>query len=253
MRASTQRALSQEQIEAFYHDEFVDSQVGNYLALVPTLVPRPRAVVDVGGGCGFFAEGLRHAAGIADRVIDLDPTSVATCQEKGVEAAVGDALHPQVRGDEDVVCFNLILHHLVGSSEARTLALQKQALANWHGRAQAVFVDEYIYDSYFSDLSGRLIYEITSSKRLSALAKAVSRLVPSLRANTFGVGVRFRSCEEWRKLFESLGYHVAARVQGPEEHVSIARRLLLIRSCRRDSFLLTTANTSHQIQQEALQ
>lgn len=253
MSASIQKALSKEQIGAFYHDDFVDSQVRNYLALVATLAPRPRAVLDIGGGCGFFAEGLRQTAGIDVRVIDLDPTSVNACRDKGLQASVGDALHPQRCGDEDVVCFNLILHHLVGANEAKTLALQKQALAHWHGHAQVLFIDEYIYDAYVGNISGRLIYEITRSKLLSALAKAVSRFVPSLRANTFGVGVRFRSRDEWRRVFESLGYCVAAHVRGPEEHVSIARRLLLIRSCRRDSFLLMRAEASMRDQQEALQ
>jgi hypothetical protein len=236
--SSTQSTLSRTQIEAFYHDEFVDSQVRSYLKLVPSLVTTPRAVVDVGGGCGFFATGLSQATGVRVRVIDTDATSVAACHAKGLEATLGDALAPQRQGDEDVVCFNLILHHLVGPSEATTLALQKRALAYWHGHAQAIFVDEYVYDAYAADVSGRLIYAITSSRLLSRIAAAVSRVVPSLRANTFGVGVRFRSHAEWRRLFASLGYRVAGVVRGPEEHVSPARRLLLIRSCRRDSFLL---------------
>ena len=86
-----------------------------------------------------------------------------------------------------------------------------------------------------------MIYAITRSRPLSALAAAVSRWVPSLRANTFGVGVRFRARSEWVRVFESVGYRVLASVRGPEETVSAARRLLLIRSCRRDSFVLARA------------
>ena len=234
----TQATLTQTQIAAFYHDEFVDSQVRGYLALVPALVPAPRAVVDVGGGCGFFAHSLSHAAGVRVRVIDMDPASVASCRDKRVEADIGDALSPPRRGDEDVVCFNLILHHLVGRSEAATLELQKQALLAWRDQARVLFVDEYIYDSYAANLAGRLIYAITSSRWLSFIASAISRVVPSLRANTFGVGVRFRAHEEWRRIFESVGYEVVASIRGPEEHVSPARRLLCIRSCRRDCFAL---------------
>lgn len=231
-----QKTLSQSQIEAFYHDHFVESQVQHF-----TTLARPqdgRMIVDLGGGCGFFASGLQRVTGRQVRVLDTDRVSVESCLASGIEAVVDDALAPHIRGDEDVVCFNLILHHLVGPSEAATLDLQRRALEAWRSHARAVFVHEYIYDSYVGTLSGRLIYEITSSRLLSALASAVSRLVPSLRANTFGVGVRFRAREEWVKLFESLGFKVTGSVRGVEEGVSPARRLLLIRSCRRDSFLL---------------
>ncbi len=237
-----QRTLSPGQIEAFYHDDFVTSQVEHFRQLA-----RPaagRMIVDVGGGCGFFAEGLARLTGWPVRVIDTDALSVATCIRKGVAAVVDDALAPRIRGDEDVVCFNLILHHLVGANEASTIELQRQALRAWHGSARAVFVNEYIYDSYVAALSGRLIYEITSSRLLSALASAISRWVPSLRANTFGVGVRFRAHDEWVRIFESLGFKVTGVVRGAEEDVSAARRMLLIRSCRRDSFLLEPAIVS---------
>lgn len=238
-----QKTLSKSQIEAFYHDNFVTAQVRNFMALVPVAVPQARVVVDVGGGCGFFAQGLQQANGARVRVIDTDPVSVHACRSKGVDAVVGDALKPSIVGDEDVVCFNLVLHHLVGPSEAETLTLQQRALACWHGQAQAVFVDEYIYEAYVGDLAGRLIYAITSSRILSAVASAISRLVPSLRANTFGVGVRFRAHNEWRRVFEAMGYRVVAAVRGEPEPVSLARRLLLIRDIRRDSFLLTPTKT----------
>lgn len=241
MNDTTQIALGAPQLEAFYHDEFVDSQVLHYRQLISPHLPNPRVVVDVGGGCGFFARSLMQAIGHRVRVIDMDPISVQACLDNGVEAIGGNALAPEHNGDEDVVCFNLILHHLVGASEQSTRSLQSQALSHWHGKVQAVFVNEYIYDSYFGNLSGRLIYWITSSKRLSALGKTVSVVVKSLRANTFGVGVRFRSHDEWRALFESVGYRVVSTARGSEEHVSAARRLLMIRSCRRDSFLLVSS------------
>ena len=63
-------------------------------------------------------------------------------------------------------------------------------------------------------------------------------MVPSLRANTFGVGVRFRAADEWSKLFRQAGYEVVASQRGSDERVSLGRRMLLIKSCRRDSFVL---------------
>lgn len=137
-----------------------------------------------------------------------------------------------------MVYFNLILHHLVSPGLTTTLTLQRRALEAWGCRAVSLFVNDYIFHTYLSTLSGRVIYEITSSRLLSALASVVSRVVPSLRANTFGVGVRFRGRDEWVRIFESLGFKGAGFVRVAEETVSPARRLLMIRSCRRDSFLL---------------
>lgn len=172
------------------------------------------------------------------RVIDTDPVSIDEAQAAGVEAICGDGLAPQQFGDEAIVCFNLILHHLVGDSELRTRELQQSALTVWRGRNVRLFVNEYIYESWFGDLSGWLIFQITRSRILSALGKGVAWFLPSLRANTFGVGVRFRSRAAWREFFEEAGFIVAAEVRGRDEIVSLPRRLLMIKSIRKDSFLL---------------
>lgn len=175
------------------------------------------------------------------RVVDADPGSVATATKAGVDAMVGDALAWQHMGDESVACFNLILHHLVGQGEQATRDLQMKALDRWKGTGTRLFVNEYIYDSWVKEWSGSLIYRITSSRLLSTVAGFVSRFVPSLRANTFGVGVRFRAEQEWRRLFAAEGWRVVGYRRGREEEVSLPRRMLLIRSCRRDSFLLAQA------------
>jgi hypothetical protein len=150
----------------------------------------------------------------------------------------GDALSPSLVGDEDVVCFNMILHHLVGASEAATLELQRKALGLWRGKARAVFVDEYIYGSFFGEISGWLIYQITKSPTLSFVGRMVSTLAPSLRANTFGTGVRFRGHREWVRVFESAGYQVRRFEESEDEPISLPRRFLLIKYMRRTSFLL---------------
>ena len=112
-------------------------------------------------------------------------------------------------------------------------------MAYWSDLPVKLFINEYIYDSYIGTIAGRLIYEITSSKLLSSAGRFIARIVPSLRANTFGIGVRFRAHAEWTALFESLGYTVSAHRRGTEEKVSFPRRMLFIRSCRRDSYLLS--------------
>lgn len=238
MAATQQRVLKSEQVEEFYHDVFVTSQVHDFVEVVNEVRLPVEKVVDIGGGCGFFAGALAQKTGLDAQVVDMDPGSVAACHARGVPAELGDALNPDQRGDEDVVSFNLILHHLVAASDAETEALQRQAMAVWRGKAKAVFVNEYIYDSYVGNASGWLIYQITSSRLLSAIGTAVAKFIPSLRANTFGTGVRFRSHQEWLGLFDRLGFSVAAYRRGPEENVSPARRMLMIKSCRRDSYLL---------------
>jgi hypothetical protein len=151
---------------------------------------------------------------------------------------MGDALAPEPVGDEGIVCFNLILHHLVGAGEGETRALQLGALRAWHGKGVRIFVNEYIYQSLVGQISPRAIYEITASKILSALAKQVGRVIPAFRANTFGVGVRFRSHEQWRRMFAEAGYRVVDTCVGKPEYISPPLRALLIKSIRRDSFLL---------------
>ncbi len=46
----------------------------------------------------------------------MDPVSVENCKKRGLEAEMGDATNYEPKGDEAVVCFNLVLHHLVVSS-----------------------------------------------------------------------------------------------------------------------------------------
>ena len=233
-----QNKLSNEQIEAFYHDEFVEDQTKHFIQLLGPGAGDGRVVADVGGGCGFFARRLAHLTGRKVRVIDTDAASVEASRKAGVDAVLGDALDPKAAGDEGVVTFNLILHHLVGPSEKATRELQIRALAAWRSRAPEIFVNEYIYQSVVGTFSGWLIYRITKSRILSWVGRAVSLVLRSLRANTFGVGVRFRAHEEWRRLFDEAGFEVVSAVTGEREPVSLPRRLLLIKAIRRDSFLL---------------
>ena len=234
-----QNTLNPDQVSAFYHSLFVTQQIEHFgLLLGKQMGSNQNTLLDVGGGQGFFALAARSVFGLHCRVIDTDPVSVSAAQAQGVEAHCENALNPTIRGDEGVVCFNLILHHLVGNSEQDTRALQSSAIHHWVKSDSLVFVNEYIYESYLENFSGSLIYQITKSRSLSALGAFVARFVPSLKANTFGVGVRFRSNAEWKRLFNEAGYEVVKEQLGEPKLVSAARRLLLIRDIRRDSFLL---------------
>lgn len=239
MTVDLQQKLSPGQVAEFYHDEFVQDQARDFGELVAPL--DGGVVVDIGGGVGYFAERIRAAYGYSVRVVDMDPESVSQCAARAVPAQLGDALNPPVSGDEACICFNLILHHLVAQGEARTRSLQKGALVAWNGRGTPIFVNEYIYESFVGTVSGRLIYAITSSRLLSALAGFAARFIPAFRANTFGVGVRFRSHNEWIALFREAGFEVDAVRIGADESVKHPLRLLLIKAIRRDSFILMPA------------
>ena len=236
-----QKFLSNEKIKNFHIDVFVRDQINDFLKLVDISIGCIN-IVDIGGGIGHFAAKLNEISGISVRVIDADVDSIAIAKANGVFAELGDAANPHIMGNEDVVCFNLILHHLVASSEQETFHLQRKCVGLWRESTKAVFINEYIYESYFSNFSGRIIYEVTKSFFLSFICKKISKLIPSLHANTFGVGVRFRSHDEWVKMFEGAGYKVKSFTIGPQEFVSIPRRLLLIKEIRRDSFLIVPCN-----------
>jgi hypothetical protein len=230
--------LSAEQIAAFYHKEFVDDQVRDFTTLVKPLLPGRDVVVDVGGGCGHFAVQVSNDCNIGARVLDADEVSVKACRAAGIGAIKGDALNPPIQGDETIISFNLILHHLVASNEAMTRGLQTKALTAWLSADRRIFVNEYIYESYLGTVSGWLIYQITSSALLSLIGRAVARVVPAFKANTFGVGVRFRAHHEWILLFRQAGYQLRGVRVGKAEKVAWPLRLLLIKEIRRDSFLL---------------
>ena len=68
--------------------------------------------VDIGGGCGFFAKALQNRIHQKVRDLDSDRQSIDFCKQEGIEATCGDALNPTIVGDENIVCFNLILHSL---------------------------------------------------------------------------------------------------------------------------------------------
>ena len=110
---STQKTVSQDQMTAYYHDQFVENQVEDFIALSGFSVNAPlENIVDMGGGCGFFAKTLQKRIDQKVRVLDSDSQSIDFCKQEGIEATYRDALKPTVVGDEKLVCFNLILHSL---------------------------------------------------------------------------------------------------------------------------------------------
>lgn len=239
-----QKILSREQIEAFRTNKFAIEQVNDFINLIQNKqLLENSLVVDVGGGIGAFARQLVKEHAYRVRVIDADLESINICKsasDPSIEAIHGDALNPPIKGDEDIICFNLILHHIVGSSEEETKKLQMEALKLWLGNGRMIFVNEYVYESYWNGISGRLIYEVTRNQFFSRIASIIAAYIPSLRANTFGTGVRFRSQSEWIDIFKECGYRLVGLIQNQDEYISKPRRFLLLKTKRRDSFLLAS-------------
>lgn len=235
---TNQRLLSAERIREFHHAGFIGDQVDHFRKLTEREAGVGGVVVDVGGGVGRFAEALLKQR-LKVRVLDRDEESVALARDKGIEADIGDACAPCIRGDESFVTLNLVLHHLVCSSELATKDLQRRALSVWAESNARVFVNEYIYESaMISGLASSVIFRVTKSRVLSLILDFASMMLPSIRANTSGVGVRFRSSEDWRAIFEASGFDVEGYVRGNEEQVPVLLRFLLVKSIRRDSWLL---------------
>jgi len=235
-----QKKLTADQVAAFYHDAFVQQQFEHFVGIALPTIEKGKVVVDIGGGCGYFASAIAAGLKISTRVIDTDLVSIQAAKKLGIDSVLGDALFPIKYMDESVACFNLILHHLVGTSERETLDLQVRAISAWKSENVKIFVNEYIYESWFLNISGWLIFQITKNKTLSAIGKIVAKFLPSLKANTFGVGVRFRSNSEWKTIFKNAGFSVENEIKGDKEFISLPRRLLLIKEIRRDSFLLVS-------------
>jgi hypothetical protein len=240
-----QRELAAQQVSEFYHDAFVTTQVEDFRKLFDGVRLRSAKALDIGGGVGHFALAARQQLTLDCTVLDSDMESIARATEVGLKAELGDALTTRLGDDAPVACFNLILHHLVSGRWSTTLALQKQALANQLAGPpdKQLFVNEYVYESYvWQEFASRLIFAVTSSSVLSSIGRAVARFAPSLRANTFGIGVCFHTDRTWRRLFTQAGWRVEQVVEGDLEEISVPRRgVLLLRRCRRNSYRLARA------------
>ncbi len=239
---SKQRELASHQVSEFYHDDFVTAQVKDFRRLVRRPDSVAAKVVDIGGGVGYFADALGQQLGFDVTVLDMDTKSLEIARSKGLRAELGDALSTRAADDAQVVSFNLVLHHLVTGSWRSTLQMQQGALRNQLSNSgeKRLFVNEYVYESYvLTEFAAWLIFTVTSSRMLSRVASIFARLMPTLRANTFGVGVCFHSDRAWRRLFDAAGWTVEAVLEGEQEGISAPRRIALaLRKCRRNSYIL---------------
>jgi Methyltransferase domain len=153
--------------------------------------------LDVGGGNGMFA----------DRLLDYYPRSRGTVLDNSQLLLDRNKTHPhkkmildsvenlsKLSERYDLICFNWLLHHLVGSSYSETRKNISTAIESViplltdDGR---VSIFENMYNGLlFDGLPSRVIFTLTSNQTISGAIKKMG-------ANTAGVGVCFLSQKEW--------------------------------------------------------
>jgi len=178
-------------------------------------------IADIGGGIGTTVNALCSSLDTAYAdVIDNSPLA----QESFISHARTNLVYENFfdfKADRkyDVVIFRTVLHHFVGQSEKETLALQIKALNKTHSNlvteGGVVFIIENFYEPAFgSDITGRIIYELTKLKFSSAVFRY-------LGANTAGEGVRFRSFNSWKRIFEKCGFELGTKITADDWSMSM--------------------------------
>lgn len=153
--------------------------------------------LDVGGGNGVFADRLLAGYPAArGTVLDSAPSLLArnTPHERKTLQAQSAANLSHLEERFDLVCFNWVLHHLIGNSRKESIDHVRATLMSAVGLLTprgCIAVFENFYQGYLvDDLPGSLIFNLTSSKALARVTKAMG-------ANTAGLGVCFQSKRGW--------------------------------------------------------
>lgn len=164
--------------------------------------------LDLGGGTGRFADLLLANYPLAEGcVFDNSELLLAKNNPDPRKQLICDSAEHlgKIDGRFDLVSVHWLLHHLVGDSYAQTTINQRAVLGGLAGLLASrgrISVFENNYQGLLLDaLPGWLIYEATSMRSLAALTRR-------LGANTAGVGVCFRSEQQWRAMIAATGYKI---------------------------------------------
>jgi SAM-dependent methyltransferase len=166
--------------------------------------------LDVGGGNGRFADRLlAEFPSARGAVLDNSEALLALNTTNDRKTIINDSVEnlDSIADRFDVIFVHWLLHHLVGSSYELTKHNQLatlQTLRKMLAAGGRISVFENMYRGWlWEELPGWLIYQLTS-------AKAIAAMVRRMGANTAGVGVCFRSKNEWRATIENAGFQIAA-------------------------------------------
>jgi SAM-dependent methyltransferase len=200
--------LDNGQLEKFDQDHVRDGLWAHIKAAIDRDFPDGRfTFLDLGGGNGNFA----------DRVLASYPEAEGTVLDNSALLLGKNRPHPRKRlvaegaenlgrleiGTFDLVCCNMVLHHMLGAGYAETRGNILRVLADIRRRLTArgrISICENCYDGLWADNApGWIIYQLTSTPWLAPLARGQG-------ANTAGVGVCFQSLRSWRALAERAGF-----------------------------------------------
>ncbi|MBK6849840.1 MAG: methyltransferase domain-containing protein [Proteobacteria bacterium] len=204
------KKLDEAQLATFDQD-YMDAETWGYVRVnVDRDFPAGEfRFLDVGGGNGKFADRLLAQYPRCSGTV-LEPSELLLgknqpdARKRLVCAAIEDAAG-RIEGPFDLICLNLLLHHLVAGSYRRTQANMRTTLRlcrGWLGPRGRLSIFENIYNGRWLDsFPSRAIFHLTSSRLLAPWAGR-------LGANTAGVGVCFQSSRQWKHLLRDVGLRV---------------------------------------------
>ncbi len=215
--SSLRKELSDEKFIAWskstLRDDFDVTELSDYIDSIDASSVQG---LDIGGGIGAFASTVAERCNNKNLKITVVDPGVDASEQRIEHPGVDFVLAPfdSFNSDTkyDFIVFRLVLHHLIGEDSATTLRTQREALVkakSMLSESGVVFVIENFYEPWIGqDFTGQLIYSLTSSK-------AVEGITRRLGANTAGEGVRFRSAESWKTLYDNLDLKIVSEQTNP--------------------------------------
>lgn len=168
--------------------------------------------LDVGGGNGLFADRLlSNYPKSRGTVLDNSELLLAKNKSNSRKSLICDSVEhlAQLDGKYDLICFNWLLHHLVGNSYSETRQNMSAALEavipllTPRGR---VSIFENMYNGLiFDGLPSHLIFTLTSNQAIAGLTKKMG-------ANTAGVGVCFLSHNQWFSTITKANFKILSYI-----------------------------------------
>jgi len=160
--------------------------------------------LDVGGGNGKFADKLlSHYPKARGTVLDNSELLLSRNQQNPRKSLICDSVEnlSKLQGKYDIVCFNWLLHHLVGNSYSETrknISTALEAVIPLLSERGRISIFENMYNGLiFDGLPSYLIFTLTSSKALAGFTRKMG-------ANTAGVGVCFLSRKQWVETVDKI-------------------------------------------------
>ncbi|BAZ10908.1 hypothetical protein NIES4071_27320 [Calothrix sp. NIES-4071] len=198
MQFSTLKTLDNSQLETF-NTEYINDKRWE---IIQENIDRDFSngkfrFLDIGGGNGLFADKLlSNYPSSEGTVLDNSELLINKNKFNSKKALICDSVESLslLKEKYDIIFFNWLLHHLVGSSYAESKSNILSALnsaiplLSEHGR---ISIYENMYDGLILDgLPSALVYNLTSNSAIAGITKKMG-------ANTAGVGVCFLSKNQW--------------------------------------------------------